>query len=233
MKIYAHRGGAGSGPENTLLAIRRVAALDIDGIEVDVRAARGGDLVVIHDTRVDRTTGAKGSVSKYTYGEMQDFDAGEGERIPSLRAVVALARDNNLDVILDLKSVDDVAMAHGAVTSVREEDCLNATLFSSFSPTMLAHVRNVEPQARLGIIISFRSRHFVAGALDDYAVVSVRSSAALLNPFIFFRARRAGCEVLAWFGRFEPRWLMRRMKVLGADGLIVSDVARAREITVH
>jgi len=233
MKIYAHRGGAGVGPENTLLAIRRVVAFEIDGIEVDVRADRAGDLVVIHDVRVDRTTGAKGQVSDYTLGEIQNLNAGAGERIPTLRSVIELAKANDLEVLLDLKSEGDADLARSVVAAVKEQSYLEASLFSSFSAATVALVKKLEPGAVSGIIISFRSRHFITGDLSSYDFISVRASAALLNPFILGRARRAGCEVFAWFGRFEPRWLVRLMVALGVDGLIVGHVGRALEVSSH
>src|SRR4029453_18194831 len=81
-----HRGACGHEPENTLRSIRRALELRVDGIEIDVRLA-GGELVVLHDARVDRTTNGHGYVFRKSLRELRLLDAGKGERIPTLREV--------------------------------------------------------------------------------------------------------------------------------------------------
>ena len=74
--VIAHRGGAGLWPENTLHAFERAAALGVDVIETDVRATADGELVVIHDSTVERTTDGRGAVSRLTLAELKRLDAG-------------------------------------------------------------------------------------------------------------------------------------------------------------
>ena len=65
-QVYAHRGASGSAPENTIAAFRRAIDMGADGIELDVHLSRDGQLMVIHDETVDRTSDGKGYVCDKT-----------------------------------------------------------------------------------------------------------------------------------------------------------------------
>ena len=81
-----HRGARGHEPENTLRSVRRALELGAHGIEIDVRFA-DGELVVIHDATLDRTTNGHGNISRKSFADLRALDAGQGERIPTLREV--------------------------------------------------------------------------------------------------------------------------------------------------
>ena len=70
MKVMAHRGYSGKYPENTMLAFEEAAKTGADGIELDVQLTKDGQVVVIHDERIDRTTDGSGWVKDYTYEEV-------------------------------------------------------------------------------------------------------------------------------------------------------------------
>src|SRR5213593_3287192 len=86
-----HRGAAGYAPENTLRSIEQAIALGCDLVEVDVRRTRDGDLVLLHDERVDRTTNGKGNVAEMTLKDLRTLDAGGGPRIPTLQEALHVA----------------------------------------------------------------------------------------------------------------------------------------------
>lgn len=73
--VIAHRGGAGIAPENTLPAFEKARALGVDVIEIDVRAASDGALVVIHDAALERTTDGNGRVNEKPLAELKKLDA--------------------------------------------------------------------------------------------------------------------------------------------------------------
>ena len=75
-KIYGHRGSMGTDPENTLLGFRHALELGVDGIELDVQLTKDGELVVIHDEKIDRTTDGTGYVKDYNLNELKQFSAG-------------------------------------------------------------------------------------------------------------------------------------------------------------
>ena len=72
-KVFAHRGYSGRFPENTMLSFREAAKTGCDGIELDVQLTKDGQLVVIHDERIDRTTDGTGFVRDYTLEELRHF----------------------------------------------------------------------------------------------------------------------------------------------------------------
>lgn len=104
MKIIAHRGGNGYQPENTLAAFRKALELGVDAIELDVHILRTGELVVIHDIMVNRTTDGEGYVADFTFNELRKLDAGQGEKVPTLNEVIELV-NRQVPIIVELKAV--------------------------------------------------------------------------------------------------------------------------------
>ena len=93
----AHRGGAKLAPENSLAAFRQAIEIGADGFELDVHLTRDGDLAVIHDERLERTTNGKGRVRDHTMAELSQLDCGSwfhpkfrDERLPSLAQALAV-----------------------------------------------------------------------------------------------------------------------------------------------
>ncbi len=74
--VLAHRGWRGYYPENTMLAFQKAAEMPIDGLEIDIHSTVDGELVVIHDATVDRTTNGTGAVNSFTLAELKQLDAG-------------------------------------------------------------------------------------------------------------------------------------------------------------
>ncbi|MBO4411804.1 MAG: glycerophosphodiester phosphodiesterase family protein [Lachnospiraceae bacterium] len=109
VKVAAHRGFSTPYPENTMRAFREAAALGVDQIETDIRITKDGELVLIHDATVDRTTNGTGAVQDYTLAELQKLDAGkinglegQGYTIPTFDEFMAFA-DTLPDMTFDLE----------------------------------------------------------------------------------------------------------------------------------
>ncbi len=115
----------GHAPENTLLGIRKAMEMGCDGVEIDVRLCADGVPVLIHDDQLDRTTDGSGRVAEASLSELAGIDAGEGERIPSLRDALA-AVNGRILLIIELKVTpgDDVQALSDAV--LRELDRADA-----------------------------------------------------------------------------------------------------------
>ena len=110
-KNFAHRGFSGKYPENTLLAFEKAVEAQTDGIELDVQLTKDGEIVIIHDETIDRTTNGKGLVVDYTYEELEKFDASyiyTGQfgfnKIPTLREYFNLIKDTNIITNIELKT---------------------------------------------------------------------------------------------------------------------------------
>ncbi len=102
MHIMGHRGAPADEPENTLRSIRRALAMGVDAVEIDVQLTKDGELAVIHDGTVDRTTNGQGAVKDFTLAELKGLDAGKGEAIPSL-AEMAAAVAGKAHLVIELK----------------------------------------------------------------------------------------------------------------------------------
>ena len=102
--IVGHRGAAGLEPENTLASFSRAVALAVDAVELDVQVVEG-ELVVIHDDTVDRTTNGTGAVADLPLGQLRELDAGNGQAIPLLTEVLA-AVPPDVGINVELKGAD-------------------------------------------------------------------------------------------------------------------------------
>ena len=109
MLNFAHRGFSGKYPENTMLAFEKAVEAGADGIELDVHFSKDGELVVIHDERIDRTCDASGFVRDYTLKELQSFDASAGfkgiygfNRIPTLREYFEFIKPVEPDCVIEI-----------------------------------------------------------------------------------------------------------------------------------
>ncbi|MFC4713173.1 glycerophosphodiester phosphodiesterase [Planococcus dechangensis] len=125
MKIFAHRGSSGTHPENTLAAFQKAAELPVAGVELDVHLSKDGELIVIHDEKVNRTTNGKGYVKDLTLAELKNLDAGNwkgeewvGEKIPTLAEVLDVFAETSHIINVELKT--DIFPYEGAVGKVIE-----------------------------------------------------------------------------------------------------------------
>ena len=148
VRVVAHRGGALLGPpENTLPAIQRAIEVGADLIEIDIRQTKDGHLVLMHDTRVDRTTKGKGMVSELTLEQIRRLEirsaSAEVIRVPTLREALEAMR-GQIDADLDFKEGDLKALA----AVVRETQMVEASTFCS-PHERCRELASIEPGIRL------------------------------------------------------------------------------------
>ncbi len=111
--VIAHRGASFVAPENTLAAFRRAHEMGADWFELDCQLARDGEVIILHDSELERTTGAVGEASEYDLAELKKLDAGTwksptfaGEPIPTLAEALDFAR-GRIGVYIEIKNSDD------------------------------------------------------------------------------------------------------------------------------
>lgn len=102
IKVIGHRGAKGYEPENTLCSFKKALELKVDMIEFDVRALPTGEIVIIHDFRINRTTNGKGRADRLSFKQLRDLDAGKGEKIPTLQEAMNLV-NQKVPVYIELK----------------------------------------------------------------------------------------------------------------------------------
>jgi glycerophosphoryl diester phosphodiesterase len=149
----AHRGASGYEPENTLLAFKKAMKLNADMIELDVHACKTGELVVMHDDTVDRTTNGKGRVEDMTLEELKGLELQKGERIPTLEEVLDFT-DRKIKLNIELKAKNIALQVRAIIEEHVGENgwSYEDFLISSFHHKELAEMKQVDPEIRIGVL---------------------------------------------------------------------------------
>ena len=160
-----HRGAMGHAPENTLASFQKALELGTPCVELDVYYV-DGKLLVFHDDRLERTTNGSGYLLDRNFDYLRSLDAGNGEKIPTLREVFE-AIDFRAGVNIELKGPDTVRPVVEFISALRKHGWNDdLILVSSFNHRELAEVRRIDSRIRLGAMI-------VGLPVDDAAFAAV------------------------------------------------------------
>jgi glycerophosphoryl diester phosphodiesterase len=229
--IFAHRGASQDLPENTLAAFELALEQNADGIELDVHLSADREVVVIHDRDLSRTTNGSGYVDQTALSDLRLLDAGGGQRIPTLAEVIDLAADR-VTLNIELKgfstSAADLPMAVTDLINAR--GVMQKVIFSSFHPRLLATIRRLLPEARIGLLTTAG----MTGRLVKM-IYEPRLQPSSLHPHFssvttgyLKKAQAKGRLVLAYTVN-QPED-MRHLFAMGIDGIITDDPLTARRI---
>ena len=235
--MFAHRGGAGLAPENTLVACEAALRLGADGLELDVRLSRDGVVVVHHDRTLDRTTNLRGQVSDFTADELARADAtysfsrdggwpfrGQGVGVPTLTSVLARFRDTRL--IVEMKSNCE-ELARATVGAVRAADAVDRVCLGSFGWRVLREVRSMDPaiatsaareEVRWALYRSWCRWPIRRARYDAYQVPEISRRTRVVSPRFVECAHRGGLPVHVWTVDAEED--AARLLRWGVDALI-------------
>lgn len=236
--VVAHRGFSGVAPENTLAAFRKALEAGSDMIELDIQCTREGEIVAIHDDTLARTTDGRGSVFDHPLAALKALDAGSwfhrdfaGERIPTLREVLAFARDRILLNIEIKKSkhpaVATAVLANKARAEVERAGMETQVLFSSFETEAVKEILKRPPAIPTAFLTKAPWRdpdEFPGGR--NLAFIHGRSNAVTAETVA--RSHAAGVRVMVWTVN-QPE-AMARFLGLGVDGIITNHPDRLRTI---
>lgn len=229
--IFAHRGASCYAPENTLAAFKLALQQGADGIELDAKLTSDGQVVVIHDQTVDRTTPHHGRVRDYRLNDLRKMDAGshfdiafKGEPIPSLDEVfraVGQLTFINVELTNYASPLDDLPQKVAEL--VRQYRLSQRVLFSSFNPIALIRIRRLIPEAPIGLLAFPGRRGALArsrlGKLLAYQ--SLHPEAGDVSPALVNRVHRGGGKVFAYTVNREEDML--RLFAMGIDGIFTDD----------
>lgn len=191
--VVGHRGAAGLMPENTIRGFRYALDLGVDYVECDVHLSRDQQLVVMHDTTVDRTTNGRGAIRDLTMMRIRSLDAGNGEQVPTLDEVLETVR-NEVHLLIELKGM---GVEQATVEAVRAQGMVEDVTFSSFSLDRLAALRAMGAAYRIRAILPNPTEYELARAVALNAVgVDIRYQNACFR--LVEEAQALGLEVLAW-----------------------------------
>jgi len=164
MLLGGHRGNPDECPENTLASFSSAIELGVNLIECDVHCSEDGGLPVIHDHLLDRTTNGSGLVRDHTMAELKRFDAGrwkdprfEGERIPSLEDVLALAK-NQVGVAIEIKNLPlpYPGIEEAVVDVLRKTDMMGDVVVISFDHRCIKRIGELAPEVLTGLLEASR-----------------------------------------------------------------------------
>ncbi len=147
--IVGHRGAPADEPENTLRSFARALAVGVAAVELDVQLTKDGRRAVIHDETLDRTTNGKGPVKDFTLAELQKFDAGRGEPVPSLEQVFDLVQ-GKAHLMVELKQPE---AAPALLRFFREHRAFEAATVISFWHPSVKALKDSEPRLDTGVLL--------------------------------------------------------------------------------
>ncbi len=154
--IIGHRGASAHAPENTLAAFMLALAQGADGVELDVMRCATGEVVVIHDDAVDRTTNGSGQVRAMSLADLRKLDAGDGQRIPTLDEVIGETAGAQPPCLLNIEVKNYATPLDGlerlVIEVVRRHACEARVLFSSFNPLAVRRLAQIAPDIPRGIL---------------------------------------------------------------------------------
>jgi glycerophosphoryl diester phosphodiesterase len=221
--VIAHRGASAHAPENTLAAFRRAVELGASGIETDLRVTREGRFVLLHDSRVNRTTNGRGRIDQLGFEAVRKLDAGSwfdngfaGERVPSLEEALALAAELNVWLYLELKAALEGSLPFALADLLRRSRRMDRVVLLSFDPASLSLLRSTDPRLLTALLVGRTGPTIEAARRAEAQLVAPRYKRVTRR--LVRRAHEAGLGVVAW--TVNTRQEMRRMLALGVDGIM-------------
>jgi glycerophosphoryl diester phosphodiesterase len=161
----AHRGAAGYAPENTIAAFDKAVEMKADYIEIDVQRSKDGELVIIHDTTINRTTDGSGNVKDLTFHQLRSFDAGSwmgeefsGEKIPTFDEILDRYH-GKVGILIELKAPELYPGIEEEVAEELKERNLDKPqnekiIIQSFNFESMKKINSLLPKVPVGVLTS-------------------------------------------------------------------------------
>jgi len=167
-KIYGHRGSMGVFPENTLLGFREAIHQGVDGLELDVHMTKDGEIVVIHDESLDRTTNGMGRIQELTLAEIKQYSAGtafseferydetwDQEQVPTLIEVLELLENHSIELNIELKTTENryEGIEEKVMSIVEEYGSGQKVIYSSFHLPTLLRLKAINSDVNIALLL--------------------------------------------------------------------------------
>lgn len=234
----AHRGASALAPENTIVAFERAVELGADAIELDIHLSRDGELVVIHDDTLDRTTSGTGPVHARSIEELRRLDAGRwfgdgfaGQRIPTLTEVLdRYAGKVSLALEVKAGSILSPGIEEKVAAALRQHGAVEQAAVASFDHYALRRIKEIEPGLRTAALLVGRPV-----SLPTLVAPCMANGVALEASFVtrtdVDACHAAGIQLVVWVVN-EPAQ-MRHFIGMGVDGIITDRPDLLRAILSH
>lgn len=235
--VAAHRGGASLWPENSLTAFRQALALGVDFLETDVHLTADGEVLVIHDATLDRTTTGTGRVRTTRLADLSSVrlrtrDGGvTQDSVPTLGQLLDLVVPSSAQLLLEIKVDADRQRYPGieekVLALVRARGLAERTVVMGFEPETVRRLRALDPSIRTALLVSkWRLEREWVPAREtvrwtrELGATHLGIDHRVLTADVLESARAAGIVVAAWTVNEETD--LRRVIAAGA-GVVISD----------
>lgn len=222
----AHRGASGNFPENSRLAFEKAIAARADMIELDCQLSKDGHVVIFHDERLRRTARARGMVREKSLEELKKLDIGvwkkkafRGQRILTLEETLETVA-GKVDLCLDVKQFagSQPGIEIKLLFILSHYGYLDQTIFSSFNYSCLARIRELAPEARIGLIHGAGVTENPFAVAEEIGAASIHVQREFASRNFLEQAWEAGLDVHVWTVN-DPRD-MQTLSSLGVQGLV-------------
>lgn len=240
--LVAHRGLSARYPENTLAAFRAAADEGARMLELDVGLTADGQVVVLHDETLDRTTDGSGSLSASPLAEITGLDAGSwfapefaGEPLPTLAQVLdELGSRIAINVEIKPEAVRSTAeggIEEQVVAMVRERGLGSRVVFSSFEPAAVGRIERMAPELHTALLYHHEMPFDPVELLALYGVDGLHMNRRHVTPEIVEKVHESGRYVGAYTA--NARKELFPLLWAGVDAIFTDDpTAAARELEI-
>jgi glycerophosphoryl diester phosphodiesterase len=227
----AHRGASGTFPENTLSAFRAAIDAGADMCELDVQLTRDGNVVVIHDDTVERTTDGKGEIAELTLEELKRLDAGakfkggvlKGERIPTLDEVFSVTSGKcGLNIELKAGGVEQQV-----AQIMQARNAFSDSIVSSFDWEYLKNIQQLHFNIRIALLAEEKPIDLMTKAVAMRAH-AINPRWDMVTPDLCKAAHEKNLKVYTWTVDADAR--MRALMEAGVDGIMTNYPERLRTV---
>lgn len=231
VQIIAHRGAAGARPENTMAAFALAIEDGADWVELDVQESAEGEVIVVHDSDFMKLSGIDLKAWDATAADLAEIDIGSwfgadyaGERTPTLREALELARDSGSGVLIELKYYGHDEMLEQRVADIVAETGMEDQIRAmSLKYEAVQKMKALRPDWTVGLLAAQS-----VGRLWELEADFLAVNMAMASPNLVRHARDAGKPLYVW--TVNDPLSMSQMLSLGVSGLITDEPALAREV---
>ena len=214
--VIGHRGCAGVEPENTLLGVERAIEMGCPMVEVDVHLVEG-ELVVMHDFTVDRTTNGSGDLADMKRDYLSGLDAGKGEQVPTLLEVLDVCHER-VAVNIELKG----AGTADSVVELLQQREGDEVVVSGFDWGMLGRVRDLDESVPLAVLVDQKGKVDEAFDLTEkLQAMAINPSVNILSEALVQRAHSLDLMVCSF--TVQTAADLKKVREAGADACFADD----------
>ncbi len=231
MVNVAHRGASAHAPENTMAAFHKGVEMKSDYIEIDVQMTADEELVIIHDTTVNRTTNGTGAVGDLTLEEIRALDAGSwfseefaGEKIPTFEEVLDAFR-GKVGILIELKSPELYpSMVEKVADALKERNMAHTNnekiIIQSFNHESMELSKELLPEIPHGVLAGLTWAGVTDEQLEAFATYAdyFNPNQNIVTPELVDRVHAVGMEIMPYTSRSQEQ--ANRLFDLGVDGII-------------